>query len=319
LPVSALRACLLAAAIVGVASARTAHGQLMQPAADIPRLAARAVELESAPKQAGFGSRTFSLLPDDLRARNALLVSSGVLLVATYGLAKWWDEGFTGSFDSANEGWFGANTYAGGADKLGHAMFAYAGTRLLTSGFELVGNDRQTARRLGFWSTLGVMTAIEIADGFSKQYKFSAQDAVANAVGAGLGYLMETNPTLDGLVDFRLLYRTSSNSSFDPAGDYSGQTYLLTVKASGVPALRAHEPLRYLELALGYGTRGFEGDGNLDRKRNLYFGVTVNLSEVLRQTAFRGDPKRGRLQQATEHLFEYIQPPGTAALSRHHL
>ena len=44
------------------------------------------------------------------------------------------------------------------------------------------------------------------------------------------------DPDLDRLVDFRVLYQKSSGSNWEPFGDYSGQTYLLVGKATGVPA-----------------------------------------------------------------------------------
>ena len=280
--------------------------------------AATVLAAEPASRQA-VADGDFNLIPANLGARNALLIGTGVLLVGAYGMAKWWDDGFTGKFRSENEGWFGQNTYAGGADKLGHAMFAYAGTRVLSRGFEWIGNSPEQARKLAFWSSVGVMTAVEITDGFSRQYKFSAQDAVMNVIGAGLAYLMERDPQLDALVDFRLHYKKSKDSSFDPASDYSGQTYLLTVKASGIPALRAHEPLRYFELAFGYGTRGYESADNPDRSRNLYVGISLNVSEVLRRTVYRGNTAPSFAQRGTELFFEHIQIPGTVGLSHHRL
>jgi uncharacterized membrane protein len=257
-------------------------------------------------------------VPENLSLRNAALIGGSVLAMTAYGMAKWWDDGFTGKFRAANEGWFGQNTHAGGADKLGHAFFAYTGTRLLTGGFELIGNEPRRALTFGFWTTLGIMTAIEVADGYSKQYRFSPQDAIMNVIGAGIGYLMERNPDLDRLVDLRLHYRSSAHSNFDPGGDYSGQTYLLVLKASGVPALRSHEPLRYLELVLGYGSRGYESPAS-DHRRNVYFGVSLNISEILRQTAFRNDRQRSVVQKGSEMFFEYIQVPGTGIAAKHRL
>ena len=208
--------------------------------------------------------------PPDLRLRNAAVIGGGILLVGAYGAAKWWDEGFTGDFRTQKEGWFGQNTSSGGADKVGHAFSAYVGTRVVTQALEALGNEPAAARWLAAASTLAVMLGIEIADGYSKQYRFSGEDAVMNVLGVGLGYLMERNRALDDLLDFRLLYRKSDNSSFDPAGDYSGQTYLMAVKASGVPALRGNSVLRYLELAVGYGTRGYQGPPGVERERNVY-------------------------------------------------
>jgi len=254
---------------------------------------------------------------EQLRLKNAAVIGGGILLVGAYGAAKWWQDGFTGDFRTQNEGWFGQNTSSGGADKLGHAFSAYVGTRLVAQAFEALGNEPEPARRLAAWSTLGVMIGIEVLDGYSKQYRFSGEDALMNVVGVGLGYLMERNRELDNLLDFRLLYRKSDSSSFDPAGDYSGQTYLLVAKASGIPALRSNNVLRYFELAVGYGTRGYQGPPGVERERNVYFGVSLNLSEVLAQTVFRGAKERGGAQRATDLFLEFVQVPGTAALASH--
>lgn len=256
--------------------------------------------------------------PDELRLRNAGLIGAGALLVGAYGMVKWWNDGFTGEFRTEDEGWFGQGTKYGGADKLGHAFFAYGGTRLYSEAFAAAGNDPGRARVLGFWTTLAITTAVEVLDGYSRQYRFSSQDAAMNLVGAGLGFLMERHPGLDRLVDFRLQYKRSSGSDWDPGGDYSGQTYLLVGKAAGVPALSQHSVLRYFELAVGYGTRGYETPG-AERERNLYYGISLNLSEVLSQTVFRGAKERSGAQRATNLFLELIQVPGTVALARHQL
>jgi len=251
--------------------------------------------------------------------RNAGLIAGGSLLVGAYGMAKWWDDGFTGNFRSENEGWFGQNTKYGGADKIGHAWFSYVGARLLAQGFEAVGNESAPAQKLAFWTAFGVMTAGEVLDGYSRQYRFSKEDVVMNLAGAGFGYLMERHPDLDRLVDFRVLYRKSEGSEWEPAGDYSGQTYLFVAKASGIPALRENSVLRYFELAAGYGTRGYDITPGAKGQRNLYFGISLNLSEVLAQTVFRGARERGAAQRSTDLFLEFIQVPGTAALAKHQL
>lgn len=258
---------------------------------------------------------------EQLRWRNAGLIAGASLLVGAYGAQKWWEDGFTGEFRTSNEGWFGSDTAYGGQDKLGHAFFSYVGTRLMTRAFEAVGNEPAGAVSLGAWSTLGIMTAVEVLDGYSRNYKFSSEDAIMNVVGAAAGYLLERNPALDRLLDFRLLYEPSPEvkqaGNYDMAGDYSGQTYLLLAKASGVPALREHPVLRYFELAVGYGTRGYESAPGQERSRHAYFGISLNLSEVLRQTAYRGATARSPVQRTSEFFFEFIQVPGTTALADH--
>jgi len=128
------------------------------------------------------------------------------------------------------------------ADKAGHAYFTYTAARLLTRGFEAIGTTPDTPCGWGRGLPSGVMTAVEVVDGFSKKFRFSMEDAVANAVGAAFAVLVEKYPRVDALLDFRLLYQRSDDAKrvgeTDVIADFSGQTYLLAVKADGVPRLR---------------------------------------------------------------------------------
>jgi hypothetical protein len=293
-------------------------GDYALAASSVQSSASSASEAAEGP-QRGEPDRAAHLTSERLWLRNAAVIGGGILLVGAYGAAKWWEDGFTGDFRTQKEGWFGQNTSSGGADKMGHAFSAYVGTRLVTQAFNALGNEPEPARRLAAWSTLAVMLGIEVLDGYSKKYSFSREDALMDVVGVGIGYLMERNRELDNLLDLRLLYRKSEGSSFDPAGDYSGQTYLLVAKASGVPVLRDNSVLRYFELAVGYGTRGYQSPPGVERERNLYFGVSVNLSEVLAQTVFRGAKERSVARRATDLFLEFVQVPGTAALASHRM
>ena len=259
----------------------------------------------------------------EVHRRTVGLIVGGGAAIAAYGKTHWWKDGFDGRFKTVDEGWFGQDTYAGGADKAGHAYFTYLSGRLLARAFEWAGNDVERARDLGVWTSLGTMTAVELIDAYSRRWRFSREDALMNVAGAGLAYLMERKPELDRLIDFRLQYKPSADARhlnrFDPAGDHSGQTYLFVAKASGVPQLQNHPVLRYLELAAGYGSRGYEPDLHGERSRHMYIGISLNLSEVLRQTAYRGNAEPSRTQRVTETMLEFIQVPGTAALADHRL
>jgi hypothetical protein len=259
------------------------------------------------------------------RVRTRALVLGGVAAVGAYGAGVWWKEGVTGQFRTVNEGWFGQDTYTGGADKFGHAYATYTGTRLLARGFEWAGSGADQSLKLAALTVFGTMSAVEVMDGFSKKYRFSKEDFTMNALGVGLAWLFEKNPAADKLLDFRLQYWPSGDArrldEVDPIADHSGQTYLLVAKAAGVPALRQHDPLRYFELVVGYGTRGYEpndGNPNRDRSRHVYFGISLNLSEILGDTAFRGT-RGSRAQRVTDTVLEFVQVPGTAALADHRL
>lgn len=255
--------------------------------------------------------------PDSLGLKNAAIILGGSLAVGYYGMTQWWQDGFSGQFRTRKEGWFGQDTDYGGADKLGHAYFSYATARLMTRAFQTAGNSPRQASRLGAWSSLGVMVGVEVIDGYSKKYRFSGEDAVMNVVGAGLAFAMETYPALDRLIDFRLLYKPSPDSSFDPGGDYSGQTYLMVLKANGLETWREHPVMRYLEFAVGYGSRGYGDTPPADAHRVGYVGISVNLSEVLARTVFRGDRERSRLQRAADVFLDLAQVPGTIVMKGH--
>ncbi len=260
-----------------------------------------------------------------LRRRNAAVIGGIALVVGTYGSLKWWDEGMTSSARPKNEGWFGEGTYAGGADKLGHAFFTYTGTRLLARGFEVLGNDRPRSLRLSAWTSFGVLTAVEAVDSFSEKFRFSYEDVVFNAAGTAVALLVEKYPAIDALVDFRLLYLPSDDArrkdEIDPLGDYSGQTYLLAFKADGVPRLRDIPLVRYLELLVGYNARGYEPEEafRVDAGRRVVYGAGINLSRLLGDTLFHGRLRGGTLQGAADTALEYLQVPGAGALTHERL
>ena len=256
------------------------------------------------------------VLPAANEFRTKALLAASIGGTLAYGRAKWWQDGFSGGFKSVNEGWFGQDTAYGGADKLGHAMFSYSGARLLTQAFQWAGNDADTALKLGLWTSVGTLMGVELIDGFSKKWRFSKEDALANLAGGALALVMERNPELDALLDLRLQYSPSQESGrFDPFGDYSGQRYLLVLKASGVPVLRQHPLFKYLEVNVGYGARNFDRApaALAPPTRHTSVGISLNLSELLRNTVYRNNASPTRPQRVTETFLEYVQIPGTTA------
>lgn len=249
----------------------------------------------------------------DLKLRNTATIAAIGALWAGYGYNKWWNDGFGGGFKTTDEGWFGNGTDSGGADKLGHMFSNYASVRLLTPLLTATGNSREEAIRLAGWTTIGIFTAIEVVDGYSRKWGFSPQDVAMNVAGTALGVYLESHPEVDDKFDFRFAYRRSRDSGFDPFGDYSGQRYLLVLKADGFETTRRVPALRYLELSLGYQARGFDPGG--ERRRDLYVGVSLNLSRLLADGAYGGQMHSTPLQRTAERAFELLQFP-TAVYSR---
>ena len=251
------------------------------------------------------------------RLRTNVLMWSPITLEMLHGLHAWWGSGFTGDFRTANEGWFGQDTYTGGADKLGHFYSAYVGARLLTLGYRRwAGNGRGWSIKAGALTMFATLSTVEVVDGFSRDFRFSPEDVVMNGGGAALGALMETFPQLDRLIAFRLQYWPSRYTTFDPVDDYSGQTYLLALKASGLPALRDTPVVRYLEFEVGYGTRDYESRDPAIHRRYLYVGIALNLSQLLDDTVFAGRRGGGTAQAFADTFLRYVQVPGTALLHR---
>ena len=258
---------------------------------------------------------------DDVGTRTKLFLSATVAGVAIYGATKWWEKGLSSDFSAHSEGWFGADTPKGGADKLGHAFGTYTGVRAGAHVLELLGNNPDNALRLAMVTSLAVYTGVEILDGFTKTYKFSKEDVIANVAGAALGWLMQKNPKLDALVDFRLYYRPSpeakAQGNWEPFDDYNGQKYLLAFKGSGVRALQTNPVLRYVELVVGYGVRGYDPPGAA-KSRHLYAGFGLNVSQMLDDTVFRGK-RDTAVRNGTGLFLELFQLPGTVVLANHAL
>lgn len=258
----------------------------------------------------------------DLRWRNAAIIAGSAAVMGAYGYSSWWRDGFTSRFRAQREGGFGRDTEFSGIDKLGHVYFAYLGTRALAPAFELAGNAPDSSRRLSAWTVWGAMGAVEILDGFSRKYRFSYEDLIANTLGTGMGYFLASNPQWDDVFDFRMAYRQTPLSNFDPPGDYAGQRYWLMVKADGIPALRDVPVLRYLEVGVGYGAPGVDTPDEWKfhdfalRRREVFLGVGVNLARVVADLFYGGRRSTTRTQRVAESVFEFVQHPGMAYRGR---
>lgn len=278
---------------------------------------------------------SFSSSPSLIRSEESPILSSpsstintqtkrliaGLLLgTAIYGYTAWWKDS-NSQFRIRHENWFSANTPNGGADKLGHAYSFYVSTRIMTKGFQWAGHSQPQAIQLAGITSATLSVGVEILDGFTEKYGFSPEDVVMNLTGIGAGIILDKYPYWDNLLDLRLKYWPSDDArrlnEYDPFTDYSGQTYLLITKASGILPLRQKKWLRYLEFAVGYGTRGYQptdGTDSQPKERNFYYGLSFNLSQLFNDMLFKQNPTSSYTQLVTEQVLEYLQMPGTALL-----
>lgn len=200
----------------------------------------------------------------------------------------WYRTAYLPNFKWGADGLFGAGTYAGGADKLGHF---WANLALTRGGAELLQFGGWSPTKAAWTSaaaSLALFTLVEVKDGF--HYQFSYGDMAANAMGALLGAAQTLSPRFDELFDFRVEFWPSPRykkkflaGDVNVAEDYSGQTYLAALHLGGIPALRASRvgtAARLVDVVAGFGSRGYKPDpaaGEPDvTKQELFVGVSLN-------------------------------------------
>jgi len=184
----------------------------------------------------------------------------------------WYRHHNSTGFKWGGDGWLGDRTYAGGADKLGHAwstmMLARLGTEMLD---QWGGYDRDTSNLVSCALSEALFIGVEVRDGYF--YEFSFSDAAGDTLGAVMAYAMTRWPRVDELFDFRVEYWPSEMylrkvdgkspcpiggcSRWNIAEDYSGQTYLLAVHL-GEAWPRLGRWSRYIDVAGGFGTRNYK-------------------------------------------------------------
>jgi hypothetical protein len=216
-----------------------------------------------------------------------------------------------------DEGWFGEDTYAGGADKLGHLWGNYAMTRGVSRLLRYGGWDRRGSVLVSAGLSLTFFAVSEIKDGYKVEYGFSSGDMIANTAGVALGMLFEFAPPLDRRFDLRMSYlpsdeylaRLKDQGPFNTPEDYSGQTVLVAYHLGSIPGVRRHLGwAQYLDLSIGYRARNYLPlpDDGADRSQDLFAGVSLDVQAMADAITGRGVGARV-LHFATE----LYQPPFT--------
>lgn len=235
-----------------------------------------------------------------------LIAGGAVATTLAFGFKDW--EWGTAKFHFRQEPYFSQKSSHGGMDKIGHAFATFVFADIFTDAIRARSDSPEYAEISGSLLALSLMAAVEVFDGFSR-YGFSWQDLSVNAAGAAFAALRNGVPGLRDKIDFRMEY-IPEDETFAPHKDYAGQKFLLALKLSGFEALK-DTPARFLEIHTGYYARGFERPNRLpldDRRREIYVGVGVNVSELL----FGWPQVRDRRWvQYARRPFEYVQVPYT--------
>ncbi|HPI90874.1 MAG TPA: DUF2279 domain-containing protein, partial [Spirochaetota bacterium] len=237
--------------------------------------------------------KTMSAAEGKLIMRYAILVS---VPLTTY-LFAWlsWDWGnVRANWKWANEGWFGRNTYSGGADKLGHIFSHYVMFRAMYAVFNYTEDGRYTKWVYSVVLPSMLALGIELGDAFSSsQNGFAYEDMICGFTGIAIGVIMEKFPVVDSFFGISVEYFPSKymQRNMDQitkfVDDYSGWKFMLNFKLSGFRDMGFRVPqfLRYVMFDLGYYTRGFtkydREVGDTSRKRSVFIGFSINMAEVI--------------------------------------
>jgi hypothetical protein len=231
----------------------------------------------------------------------------------------WYRDMPTNDFRFGGDGFFGRDTYAGGADKLGHLwsgnMLSRTGTEVLLHG----GWKPLPASLIGSGLGFLLLGAVEVKDAYYTE--FSPGDLLANLTGAALNVLLVNVPAVDDAIDYRVEYLPSlrfrrsvaDEANVDVANDYSGQTYFLAFHLKSIDALGERPWLGwtgYLDLVAGFETRDYlpaPADADTKATQHLFVGAALNLQHVLDALGV-GEGDRHALGHV---VFEFLSPPYT--------
>ena len=182
-------------------------------------------------------------------------------------------------------------------DKLGHVFTSY---QLGKYGSHLLNWSGVSERdQLFYGATLGFsfLTAVEVLDGYSKEWGFSWGDILANGSGTGL-YIGQELLWKEQRIALKYSFHQTKYAKQRPdklgetyleqtLKDYNGQTYWLSAnlhsffKESKIP--------KWLNVAVGYGAEGMlAGTKDVDnqvltsneRYRQYYLSFDLNLSKI---------------------------------------
>jgi hypothetical protein len=272
---------------------------------------------------------------EDHRLRAAVELGSFYTGFAIWAYFAWYrNHPPLSNYKFGGDGMFGVETYAGGADKLGHTWatmsLARMGSAILTEG----GWDHTRSTLLSAALSEALFLNVEIRDGF--YFEFSYGDLAMDTVGMAMAILLDLWPRLDEMFDFRVQYWPSSaylkkldGSSPCPAGgcsrwniaeDYSGQTYLLAFHLGSIHALRDMEYgtwSRFVDVTLGFDTRNYKPPPDptdmVKPTQQMFIGVSLNAQGILDYLLEGHTSEAARKGRKVTHgLFEVFNLPFTS-------
>lgn len=228
----------------------------------------------------------------NIKRRNAVVISKSVLSAgALLALNELWYKDFPRSsfhFINDNNDWKQM-------DKIGHFMTAYYLGKIGMDALDWAGVSKKNQLIYGATYGFAFLTAVEVLDGFSKQWGASPGDILANAAGSGLLIGQEllwneqriTVKYSFNQTDFAKQRPETLGENYiqQTLKDYNGQTYWLSAniwsfyKDSNFP--------KWLNIAFGYGAEGMLFGSNTMQNsmlqnpyRQFYLSLDIDLVKI---------------------------------------
>jgi hypothetical protein len=219
------------------------------------------------------------------------------------------------SYHFTSEGWFGEDTYVGGADKASHFVSYYAVSRLLNPVYGALGVSESRSNVLASAVSVLAGLATEIGDG-ANVYGFSWEDLIVNTLGAASAYVL-TRYDLNDMIGFRVGLVPAPDippccaATGGRGKDYSKEIYTADFKLAGLARRlnRDFGPARFLLAGVTYGTKGYQYAEEQYRERQVGFEVGLNVSEIARAV---GVPENKWWGAVLLTILDFVRFPYTA-------
>lgn len=182
-------------------------------------------------------------------------------------------------------------------DKMGHVFSSYQMGRFGANLLKWSGASKKDQLIYGSTLGFGFLTAVEVLDGFSKEWGFSWGDVLANASGTGL-YIGQELLWNEQRIALKYSFKQTEYANLSPEKlgkttleqilkDYNGQTYWLSANLHSF--FKENKIPKWFNIAVGYGANGMlTGTEDIDnqllitnsRHRQFYLSFDVNLNNI---------------------------------------
>ena len=236
----------------------------------------------------------------NLKRQNTVIISEAFIAAGTLlTLNQLWYANYPQSkfhFINDNSDWLQM-------DKAGHVFSAYQIGRFGSEMLQWSGSSRKNQLIYGAGLGLVFLTAVEVLDGYSREWGASSGDMVANAAGTAL-YVSQELLWKEQRITPKFSFHSTKFAELRPEvlgksfseqilKDYNGQTYWLSANLHSF-AKESKLP-KWLNVAIGYGAEGMV-TGNIKntellannpaRFRQFYLSFDVDLTKIETNSRF---------------------------------